>query len=37
MLSEVECDEVEDGVKIEASMKGFGIKVSISEMVLVGE
>ena len=37
MLSEVECDEVEDGKESETSMKGFVIKASMSEMVSLGE
>ena len=37
MLSEVECDEVEDGEGSETSMKGFTVKTSISEMVSLAE
>ena len=37
MLSEVECDEVEDGEGSEALLEGFAIKASISEMVSLGE
>ena len=33
MLSEVRCDEVEDGEESETLMKSFAIKTSISEMV----
>ena len=37
MLSEFECDKIEDGEGSEASMKGFDLKISISEMVSRGE
>ena len=37
LLLEFECDKVEDGEGSEASMKGFAIKASISEMVSLGE
>ena len=37
VLSEVECDEVEDGNISETPMKGFAIKASMSEMVLLVE
>ena len=37
MLSEVECDKVEDGKGSEISKKGFVIKTSMSEIVSLGE
>ena len=37
MLWGFECDKVEDGEGSEASMKGFAIKASMSEMVSLGE
>ena len=37
MLQEFECDEVEAGEGIEALMKGFALKASISEMISLGE
>ena len=37
MLSEVECDEVEDGKGSEISKKGFTRNSSMSEMVSLGE
>ena len=33
MFSQVKCDEVEDLKGSETSMKGFGIKASISDMI----
>ena len=37
VLSEVECSEIENGKGSETSMKDFAIKVSMSEMVLLGQ
>ena len=37
MLSEVECDEIDNGEGSEASMKDFAIKASISEIVSLGK
>ena len=37
MLSEVECDEVEDEKVRETSMKDLAIKAPISEMVSLGK
>ena len=37
VLSEFECDEVEDGEGSEASLKDFTIKASLSEMVSLWE
>ena len=37
ILLEIECNEVEDRKGSETSMKGFAIKASMSEMVLLGE
>ena len=33
MLLEFKCDKVEDGEGSEASMKGFAVKASLSEIV----
>ena len=37
MLSEVECDETEDGKESDISIKSFAIMISISEMVSLGD